>query len=142
VAAEQSFASHIHHPVPTYIASVFTLVALVASFGAWLFEWATLDLAVVALSCAAAMFVTMSRTYTTRLQDRIILLETRVRAAKFLSPAQQARFEAVSPKQIVALRFASDEELGELLERADRDKLPPREIKRAIKRWRPDHLRT
>jgi hypothetical protein len=42
----------------------------------------------------------------------------------------------------VALRFASDEELGDLLERAIREKLPPKEIKRAVKRWRPDHLRT
>jgi Family of unknown function (DUF6526) len=29
-----------------------------------------------------------------------------------------------------------------LLERAIREKLPPREIKRAVKRWRPDYLRT
>ena len=41
-----------------------------------------------------------------------------------------------------ALRFASDEELGELLERAIHDRLPPTEIKRAIKRWRADLLRT
>ena len=84
----------------------------------------------------------MSRTYITRLQDRIILLEMKVRCAEVLPAGQDARLRELTPKQIVALRFASDEELGELLERAIREKLPPTEIKRAIKRWRADLLRT
>jgi hypothetical protein len=140
--AEQSFASHAHHPVPTYVATVFTLVALITSIGAWLFDWPTLDVAVVAVACAAVVFVSMSRTYTTRLQDRIILLEMKVRCAESLPAEQAARLSALTPKQVVALRFASDEELGALLDRAVRDQLPPQEIKRAIKRWRPDTLRT
>lgn len=140
--AEQSFASHAHHPVPTYVASLFTLVALITSVGAWLFGWATMDVAVVALACAAAVFVTISRTYTTRLQDRIIQLEMQVRCAQQLPAEQAARLRALSPKQVVALRFAADEELGALLDRAVREQLPPTEIKRAITRWRPDNLRT
>lgn len=139
--ATQSFESHAHHPIPTYVASVFTLVALVAGAGAWLFDWPSLALAVVAVACAAAVLVSISRTYVTRLQDRIILLEMKVRCAKAI-PGQEARLDELTPKQIVALRFASDEELGPLLDRAVREKLPPREIKRAIRRWRPDYLRT
>ena len=140
--ADQSFASHGHHPVATYIAAVFTLVALIASVGAWLFDWTTLDIAVVALSCAAVVFVSISRMYITRLQDRIILLEMKVRCAGLLSPAQCAQLTDLRPKQVVALRFASDEELSELLDRAVREKLAPQDIKRAIKRWRADYLRT
>jgi predicted phage-related endonuclease len=140
--AEQSFASHAHHPVPTYVASVFVLVALILSVGAWLFGWATMDIAVVALACAGAVFVTISRTYTTRLQDRIIQLEMKLRCAQLLPPDQAARLGALSPKQVVALRFAADEELGELLDRAVREQLPPTEIKRAIRHWRADNLRT
>jgi hypothetical protein len=59
-----------------------------------------------------------------------------------LPAGQDARLNQLTPKQIVALRFASDEELGALLDRAIREKLSPQEIKRAVKRWRPDHLRT
>jgi hypothetical protein len=140
--AEQSFESHAHHPVPTYVAALFTLVALITSVGAWLFGWPTLEAAVVALACAAAVFVTISRAYTTRLQDRIIMLEMKVRCSTLLPAAQAARLSELGPKQIVALRFASDEELGVLLERAANEKLPPKEIKRAVKRWRPDTLRT
>lgn len=140
--ADQSFESHAHHPVATYVASVFTLVALIASVGAWLFGWPTLAVAVVAVSCAAAVFVSISRTYTTRLQDRIIRLEMTVRCAEVLPAEQRRRLDELSPKQIAALRFASDEELGPLLDRAVRERLPPLEIKRAVKRWRPDYLRT
>lgn len=139
---EQSFASHAHQPVPTFVAGVLTLVAIVTLIGAWLFGWPTLTAGAVSLSLAVAVLVSMSRTYITKLQDRIILLEMKVRCAELLQAGQEARLSDLTPKQIVALRFASDEELGELLDRAIREKLPPVEIKRAIKRWRPDHLRT
>jgi hypothetical protein len=140
--AEQSFASHAHQPVPTLVAGVFTLVAIVTLVGAWAFDWPTLLPGVVSLSLGVAVLVGMSRTYIVTLQDRIILLEMKVRCAEVLPAGQDARLAELAPKQVVALRFASDEELGELLERAIRDKLPPVEIKRAIKRWRPDFLRT
>jgi len=83
-----------------------------------------------------------SRRYTTALQDRIIKLEMRVRAAAFLTPEQQRLLMQLDTKQIVALRFASDAEMPALLERAAREKLPPKEIKRAIKAWVPDYDRT
>ena len=140
--ATQSFESHAHQPVPTVIASVFTLIALITLIGAWLLDWPTLLPGVVSLALACTVLVAMSRTYTTKLQDRIILLEMKVRCAEVLPAGQDARLSQLTPRQIVALRFASDEELGELLERAIRDRLPPTEIKRAIKRWRADLLRT
>ena len=139
---EQSFENHAHHPIPTYVAAAFTLVALVASIGAWVFDWPTLHLAVLCVALASVVFTSMSRTYVTRLQDRIILLEMKIRAAEILPAGQDGRLNQLTPKQVVALRFASDEELGELLERAIREQLPPREIKRAVKRWRQDALRT
>jgi Family of unknown function (DUF6526) len=140
--AEQSFARHGHHPVPTYVAAVFALIAIVFLVEAWLFERDTLEIGAVSLSLAVVTLISISRTYIVRLQDRIILLEMKVRCAEVLPAGQDARLGQLTPKQIVALRFASDDELGGLLERAIREKLPPREIKRAIKRWRPDYLRT
>lgn len=140
--ADQSFERHGHHPVPTYVASVFGLVAIVCLVGAWLFDWATLEVGAVSLSLAVAVLISISRNYTVRLQDRIIILEMKIRCAEVLPAGQDARLAALSPKQIVALRFASDAELGDLLERAIREKLPPKEIKRAVKHWRSDHLRT
>ena len=43
--------------------------------------------------------------------------------------------------QIIALRFASDEELVTLTERAIKENLTSKEIKMAIKNWKADHNR-
>jgi hypothetical protein len=140
--AEQSFESHAHQPVQTFVAGAFTLLAIILLVVAWLFDWPTLLAGVVSLSLGVAVLVSISRSYIVKLQDRIILLEMKVRCAELLPAGQDARLSELLPRQIIALRFASDEELGELLERAIRDRLPPREIKRAIKQWRADTLRT
>ena len=140
--AEQSYASHAHRPTPTALAGGLTLLALILLLGNWWGGWPTLHLGLVALSFAVFVLVAISRMYTVRLQDRIILLEMKVRCAEVLPAGQDSRLSELTPKQIVALRFASDAELGELLERAIREKLPPPAIKQAIKNWRPDYLRT
>jgi hypothetical protein len=66
----------------------------------------------------------------------------KVRCAPLLTPAQQAACGRLGKPQIVALRFASDEELPALVERADREQLSADQIKRAIKNWVPDWDRT
>ena len=94
------------------------------------------------LTAAIAALVSMSRQYTTRLQDRIIRLEMRVRCASFLAPEQQRALQALDLRRIAALRFASDEEIPSLLDRAVRDALSPDQIKRSVKNWVPDLDRT
>ena len=84
----------------------------------------------------------ISRIYTVKLQDRIIMLEVKVRAAELLPAGSDAQLAKLNSKQIAALRFASDEEFGALLERAARENLEPKDIKASIKTWRPDLYRT
>lgn len=43
--------------------------------------------------------------------------------------------------QIIGLRFASDEELLGLMDRAIAEKLTSKEIKQQIKNWRGDYIR-
>lgn len=138
----QSYANHAHHPVPTYVAAAFTLLAMVLLLGAWLFDWTTLAAGAVSLSVGVAMLVSMSRSYVTRLQDRIIMLEMKVRCAEVLPRERAAWLDRLNPKQVAALRFASDDELDALLQRAVDEQLPPRAIKQAIRSWRPDYHRT
>jgi Family of unknown function (DUF6526) len=66
----------------------------------------------------------------------------KIRCAELLPAGKSALLSKLSPKQVVALRFASDDELEALLERSISDNLPPRVIKQSIKNWRPDYHRT
>ena len=139
--AEQSFASHAHRPIHTTVVWLLALVALVLMVqsmrGADTRDWA-----IIAMILALFELGWISRAYTVKLQDRIIMLEVKVRAAELLPAGQDAQLAKLSPKQITALRFASDAEFGALLERAVRENLPPKEIKAAVKTWRPDLHRT
>ena len=138
----QSYAHHAHHPVPTYVATVLTLAALVCVAGAWWFGWNTRDLGVLLIALTLLPLTAISRWYVVALQDRTIQLEMQVRAARVLPPGQDELLLQLSPKQVVALRFAGDDELGDLLARAVREQLTPDAIKKAVRQWRPDFLRT
>lgn len=136
----QSYASHSHHPVPTYVATVFLLLSLGLLVSGW--TGSHLDLAVAMLWAAAFVQSAIGRTYTVKLQDRIILLEMQVRCARVLPAAEAALLARLSTRQVVALRFASDRELGTLLRRAADEGLDPDAIKKAVTEWQPDLLRT
>jgi hypothetical protein len=139
--AEQSFANHAHRPTLTAIVWLFALIALVLIV-MQMRGSETRDLAILMTILAVFVLGWISRVYTVKLQDRIIMLEVKVRAAEILAAGQDAQLARLSSKQIVALRFASDEEFGALLERAARENLSPKDIKAAIKTWRPDLHRT
>ena len=138
---EQSFKNHAHRPTETailWLLSIIALVLIVQQFrGADTRDWAILMLTL-------AMFLVgwISRLYIVRLQDRIIMLEMKVRAAEVLPAGQDAALARLTKRQIVALRFASDEELGALLDRAVRENMTAKDIKAAVKTWRPDPYRT
>ena len=139
--AEQSFKSHGHRPTHTVIVWLFALVALILMVQQLRGD-NTRDLAIIFAILAIFELGWISRIYTVKLQDRIIMLEEKVRAAELLPAGGDAQLAKLNSKQIAALRFASDEEFGALLERAARESLKPREIKAAIKTWRPDFHRT
>jgi uncharacterized protein DUF6526 len=142
--AAQSFEHHAHQPALTYAGFVL-LVLSVASFALrWSLIGGRVTMALGLASLLASVFVLLwiSRVYTTRLQDRIIRLEMRVRGTTVLTPDQQRLLASLHVKQVVALRFASDGELPGLVERTAREQLPPNEIKRAIRTWVPDLDRT
>jgi hypothetical protein len=144
MASTQSFESHTHQPVAIGVGYLCMLIAWLSFALRWFGIGGRLTMALGLLFMGAAVHVLLftSRYYTTRLQDRVIKLEMKVRTASFLTRDQQQLLAQLTNKQIAALRFASDAEMPALLERAAREKLPPREIKRAIRTWVPDWDRT
>jgi hypothetical protein len=142
--ASQNYATHAHRPIPTFAAGACLLLAIVGFVMHWRGVGGALPtfLSLGGLTGAVGVLISISRLYTTRLQDRIIRLEMRLRCAPFLTPEQQKALLALDLRRIAALRFASDEEIPALLDRAVRDSLSPDEIKRAVKNWVPDFDRT
>ncbi|MCC7123517.1 MAG: hypothetical protein IT178_01615 [Acidobacteria bacterium] len=141
-APAQTYANHAHRPWPTLVATLLWLIAVIAFAGALALGWDTRDMALGWLLAAMLVVISMSRSYITKLQDRIIMLEMKVRCAEALPVGDDAKLMTLSPKQIAALRFASDAELGALLDRAVREQMTPTAIKQAVAEWRPDPHRT
>jgi hypothetical protein len=140
----QDYATHRHNPRLTGVGFMFVLLGVVGFVLRWFGIGGryAMALGVAGLIAAIQVLLTISRVYTTKLQDRIIKLEMRVRGMTLLTPAQQVMLARLSRPQVVALRFASDAELPALVEQADREKLTADQIKRAIKNWVPDFDRT
>ena len=96
--------------------------------------------AVVAFGIMAATFA--ARLMALTVQDRVIRLEMGLRMRGLLPADLQSRVDRLTPKQLVALRFAGDAELPDLVRQVVDGKLTSqKEIKVAIKDWRGDHLR-
>ncbi len=78
------------------------------------------------------------RAYVLKLQDRIIRNEENFRSFRLTGTQINSN---LTLKQIIALRFASDEEFIELSLRAVEENLSANEIKKAVENWRADHHR-
>jgi hypothetical protein len=75
-------------------------------------------------------------------QDRVIRLEMRLRLHELLPADLRPRIGDLGVKQLIALRFASDAELPELVREVAIGKLTtPKEIKQRVKEWQGDYLR-
>jgi hypothetical protein len=96
---------------------------------------------VVVLAIGMVLVLSIIRRNAVRLQDRIIRLEMRVRLQS-MAPDLIRLVDELSPKQVVALRFAGDAELPDLMRRTKAGEFArTRDIKRGIMDWRADHLR-
>ncbi len=82
-----------------------------------------------------------SRVNALKAQDRVIRLEERLRMQALLPDELRSRINDVSTGQVVALRFASDEELPALVRKALDESADQKTIKQAIQTWRPDYQR-
>jgi len=96
----------------------------------------------VIVSIALAVGISWSRFMPLRAQDRIIRLEERTRLERLLPDDLRERVGELTARQLIAIRFAPDDEVPDLTQRTLSGELKtPGDIKRAIRNWRADHMR-
>lgn len=79
--------------------------------------------------------------YSLTNQNRIARLELRLRYYQLTHKRLELIEEQLTLSHILALRFASDEELEALVQKAIAEKLSPDAIKQSIKTWVGDYMR-
>lgn len=83
-----------------------------------------------------------ARAFALAVQDRVIRLEERLRLERLLPADLKAAAAALTPGQLIGLRFAADDEVVELVRWVVADHVTDREaIKKRIRTWRPDDCR-
>jgi hypothetical protein len=93
---------------------------------------------IVAMTIAMVLLYVFVRTFPLKAQDRAIRAEEQLRHYVLTGRLLDSR---LTMRQIVALRFASNEELAALAQRAADQSLSPDAIKREVKQWRADLYR-
>jgi hypothetical protein len=141
--AAQSFATH-RRIIPLYhvvlfavflVNSIWSIVQLVRSP-----SWSTAIGSAVALALLGLFYY--AREFALTVQDRVIRLEMRLRLRELLPADLKERVQELSRDQLVALRFASNAELPDLVREVLTNDIRRRDdIKRRIKKWEPDDLR-
>ena len=142
--SQQNYSNH-RQWVPMYHFILSTLIVLVF-IGSLVNLFATVNAGsgiysaslITALTLAVSLNFFYLRAFPLKAQDRIIRLEENLRYKEITG-------EKLNPKlnvrQIIGLRFASDEEVVELAKKAVAENMSEADIKKAVKNWRADTYR-
>ena len=141
---EQNYANH-RQFVPAYhfvLLSILVLTlmgSVVNLYQSWGDHVQVYNAALIVVLVFSSLLITfLFRMFSLKAQDRAIRAEENLRhyvlTGKLLDPRLGVR-------QIVALRFAGDEEFAALATRAAEERLAPDAIKQAVAHWRADTYR-
>lgn len=142
---KQNYQNHIRYYPPHHF--VFYPVILVGLISSIIFavkhpdsvmEWTFIAILLLIIGWLAFM---LRQHYALTTQDRIVRLEVRFRYFAITGQRFELLERNLSLGQILALRFASDGELVDLVKRAIAEHLSPDDIKRSVKDWQGDYMR-
>ena len=140
----QTYKTHVRmDPLYHYVLSVLLLASLVVAIINLVRSINAEDnvmqsVLLLLMTVAIIIIAILVRLYPLKSQDRAIRAEENLRhyvlTGKLLNPS-------LSNSQIIALRFADEQEFPSLCERAVKENLKPNEIKQAIVNWKADNNR-
>ncbi|WP_396179545.1 DUF6526 family protein [Flavobacterium sp.] len=143
--AIQNYKNHIRFYPPHHFVFYPITLALLASAVYYAINdapnqklWMFMSIVVFLIIVLAFM---LRQHYALVLQDRIVRSELRYRYFVITNTRFEPMEQLLNDGQIFALRFAPDEELPKLVQRAVAEKMSGNQIKKAIVNWFPDHQR-
>ncbi len=125
---------HVITLLGTIILLIGSIVNLVKSSHENLYSASLIVLASVLLILIAYY----ARVFALRAQDRAICSEENFR---YYLLTKEILPKELTVRQIIGLRFASDEEMTLLVDKAIKEKMSENKIKKSIKNWRGDYYR-
>ncbi|WP_264563815.1 DUF6526 family protein [Flavobacterium sp. N3904] len=140
----QSFKNHIRYYTPHHFIYYPIIMILLAFSVYFIFTsdnqliWSFISAVFIVLFFLAFM---LRQHYALTLQNRIVRLELRYRYFSLTGKRLEDFEYRLKDEQLFALRFASDDELEELIEKTLFNKLSGTEIKKEIKNWKGDYAR-
>ncbi|HSU84936.1 MAG TPA: DUF6526 family protein [Thermoanaerobaculia bacterium] len=145
--AEQNYANHAKF-VPGFHFVTFGILTINLIWSLFRLFWGVPGIPIpdrllnVAVAVALALMAWYLRVFPLKAQDRIIRLEETLRLERLLPADLRPRIGDLRPGQLIALRFASDEELPALTRAVLAGEVTaPGEIKKRVQSWRADHFR-
>jgi Family of unknown function (DUF6526) len=143
MSEQQSYQNHTRwYPLVHFIVSPILLFNLVWQ-AVRLYQEPSWDRAeFVLLSIGLVLLSLAARLQALKAQDRVVRLEERLRYKELLPKDLAEKASNLRTGQMIALRFASDEELPELVQKTLNGEFKTsKEIKLAVNNWRGDYLR-
>jgi hypothetical protein len=142
----QNYKNHtryfpLHHFLITPLTLIIMAWSLVNLFTLWETKEISQALYNILIAFVLLLLPVLARIYALKTQDRIIRLEMRQRYYELTGTSFLKMEKKLRMSQIIALRFAGDEELIPLMEKAVKDKLKSNEIKKSIQNWQEDRRR-
>ena len=143
----QNFSNHVNFPTNFVIVTVVILVGVIMEVVGLFLVKEIVGLCLIGTGAAISGLgtiggLTLARTYATKLQDRIIRTEMRIRLAAILPDDLKAEIPNLTVKQCIALRFASDEEMADLVHKVTSEHITDlKPIKQSIRNWQADWFR-
>ena len=142
---KQNYKNHVRYYPPHHFVFYPVLIILlglsiyyISKYEEQALVWTFIALAFFMIGYVAFM---LRQHYALNNQNRIVRLELRFRYYVLTGRRLESFEDILSEGQLFALRFASDEELPVLVQRAVKENITPDEIKKLIVNWLPDHMR-
>jgi hypothetical protein len=139
---KQTYKNHVHY-VPLYHFLTFLAMAILIAGAVYNLITSETGQVLPSLLLLLLVFTLISvsfhnRSFALKAQDRAVRAEENFR---YFVLTGKPLPHSLTIYQVIALRFAGDEEFVSLVERTLKENLTPKEIKQAVKNWRADYHR-